>query len=117
MSEQEAEAQSFTLTLTPNTGKLRLSAQLSLAGNLATNWFSTCMKKNYEIAARLKDSCNPTINKKLRAGQGKDMDIIFEEFEQYCVGDRNGTYERYRFNKRDQNERETMMHMLHQYAL
>ena len=87
--------------------------------------------KNYETAARLKDPRNPTINKKLRTAtllncigsdaldvydafvfetqeQGKDIDVILQKFEQYCIGETNETYERYRFNKRDQNEHETI---------
>ena len=46
---------------------LPLPAQLSLTGNLATNWkrFQRAWK-NCEIAARLKDPSNSTINKELR---------------------------------------------------
>ena len=62
MSDQEAEAQSSTPTLTPVAQipvNLPLPAQLSLTGNLTTNWkrFQRAWK-NYEIAARLKDPGN-----------------------------------------------------------
>ena len=40
--------------------------------------------------------------------QGKDIDIVLEKFEQYCIGETNETYERYRFNKCDQKEHETI---------
>ena len=35
--------------------------------------------------------------------QGKDIDIM-GKFEQYCIGETNEIYERYRFNTHDQNE-------------
>ena len=135
MSDQEAEAQSATPSLTPVAQipvNLPLPAQLSLTGNLATNWkrFQRAWK-NYEIAARLKDPSNSTLNKELRTAtlltcigsdaldvydafvfetpeQGKDIDIVLEKFEQYCIGETNETYERYRFNKCDQKEHETI---------
>ena len=40
--------------------------------------------------------------------QMKDMDIIFQKFEKYYVGETNETYERYCFNKRDQNQNESV---------
>ena len=84
-----------------------------------------------EIAARLKDTSNTTLDKELRTAtlltcigsdaldvydafvfetpdQGKDIDIVLEIFEQYCIGEKNETYERYRFNKCDQKEHETI---------
>ena len=48
--------------------------------------------------------------------QGKDINIILEKFEQYCIGEKNEIYERYRFNKRDQNEHETCVKSLHTLA-
>ena len=135
MSDQEAEAQSATPSLTPVAQipvNLPLPPQLSLTGNLATNWkrFQRAWK-NYEIAARLKDPSNSTLNKELRTAtlltcigsdaldvydafvfetpeQGKDIDIVLEKFEQYCIGETNETYERYRFNKCDQKQHETI---------
>ena len=108
---------------------LPLPAQLSLTGNLSTNWkrFQRAWK-NCEIAARLKDPSNSTINKELRTEtlltcigsdvydafvfetpeQGKVIDIVLEKFEQYCIGETNQTYKRYRFNKCHQNEHETI---------
>ena len=134
MSDQEAEAQSSTPTLTPVAQipvNLPLPAQLSLTGNLATNWkrFQRAWK-NYEIAARLKDLNNSMLNKESRTAtlltcigsdaldvydacvfetpeQSKDIDIVSEKFEQYCIGETNETYESMRQS----------MHMLHYYAL
>ena len=84
MSDQEAEAQSSTPTLTPVAQipvNFPLPAQLSLTGNLATNWkrFQRAWK-NFEIAARLKDPSNSTLNKELRTATlltciGSDMHI------------------------------------------
>ena len=79
----------------------------------------------------MKDPSNSQVNKELRTAtlltcigsdaldvydgfefaspkQMKDIDIIFQKFEKYCVGETNETYERYCFNKRDQNQNESV---------
>lgn len=40
--------------------------------------------------------------------QMKDIDIILQKFEQYCIGETNMTYECYCFNKRDQKQSESV---------
>ena len=37
-----------------------------------------------------------------------EFDIIFQKFEKYCVGKTNEIYERYCFNKRNQNQNESV---------
>ena len=107
-----------------------LPSKLELTGNLATNWkkFHRAWN-NYEIAARLKDPDNPHDNKSLRTAtlltcigsdaldvydglvfenedQKKDIDIVLQKLHNYCIGETNEIYERYRFNKRDQEPNE-----------
>ena len=38
----------------------------------------------------------------------KDIDVVVKKLEKYCIGETNETYERYRFNKRDQASNETV---------
>ena len=40
--------------------------------------------------------------------QAKDIDVILTKFEQYCIGERNEMFECYSFNKRDQNQNESI---------
>ncbi|CAB3981462.1 Hypothetical predicted protein [Paramuricea clavata] len=100
--------------------------------NLATNWglFKRAWN-NCEIAARLKDTSHPEANKELRTAtlltcigsdaldvhdgfdfvspeQVKDIDVILQKFENTFIGETNETYERYRLNKRDQNQHESV---------
>ena len=37
----------------------------------------------------------------------KDIDVVVNKLEKYCIGETNETYERYCFNKRDQQSNET----------
>lgn len=109
---------------------LPMPSQLSMSGNLATNWKRFYRAwNNYEIAARLKDPSNPGTNKELRTAtlltcigadaldvfdgldfetdaQKKDIDVVLKKLEKYCIGETNETYERYRFNKREQEPNE-----------
>ena len=109
-----------------------LPAKLEVTGNLATNWKVFIRAwKNYEIAARLKDPSKPNENKLLRTAtfltclesdaldiyegfkfdndmDKDDIDIVITMFEEYCVGQRNETFERYNFNMRVQQEGETV---------
>ena len=109
-----------------------MPSKLELTGDLATNWkkFHRAWN-NYEIAARLNDPENPTVNKSLRTatlltciGSGaldvyeglefdndddkKDIDIVLQKLQRYCIGETNEIYERYRFNKRDQEPNESL---------
>ena len=109
-----------------------LPSKLELSGNLATNWkkFHRAWN-NYEIAARLKDPEHPDVNKSLRTAtlltcigsdaldvydglvfeseeQKKDIDVVLQQLQHYCIGETNEIYERYKFNKRDQELNESV---------
>ena len=110
-----------------------LPEKLDLSGgNLPIKWqrFSRAWS-NYEIAAQLKDLENPDRNKERRTAtlltcigpdaldvidamefenddQRKDPEVILTRMEKYCIGDGNETYERYVFNRRDQETNETI---------
>ena len=100
-------------------------------GNLPVKWqrFSRAWS-NYEIAAQLKDPENPGRNKERRVAtlhtcigsdaldvidamefenedQRKDPEVILEKMKVYCIGECNETYERYVFNRRDQESNES----------
>ena len=101
---------------------LPLPAQLSLTGNLATNWkrFQRALK-NYEIAARLKgpsNSCELQRFSPVLAWmhwmfttplflklQSRDIDIVLEKF---ALARKMKRMNCYRFNKCDQKEHETI---------
>ena len=109
-----------------------LPSKLELTGNLATNWKKFHRDwNNYEIAARLKDPEHPAVNKSLRTAtlltcigsdaldvyeglefetedDKKDIDIVLQKLQRYCIGETNEIYERYRFNKRDQEPNESL---------
>ena len=117
---QEAVAQPNLIQIAIN---ILLPSKLELTGDLATNWkkFHHAWN-NYEIAARLKDSGNPTVNKSLRTAtlltcigsdalhvyeglefanedDKKDIDVVLQKLQRYCIEETNEIYERYRFNK------------------
>ena len=99
---------------------------------MATNWKKFHLDwNNYEIAACLKDSENPAVNKSLRTAtlltcigsdaldvyeglefetedDKKDIDIVLQKLQHYRIGETNEIYERYRFNKRDQEPNESL---------
>ena len=101
-------------------------------GNLPVKWERFCRAwSNYEIAAELKDSENLGRNKERWAAtlltcigsdaldvtaamefenedQRKDPDVILVKMKEYCIGERNETYERYVFNRRDQESNESV---------
>ena len=109
-----------------------LPSKLEVAGNLAKNWKIFIRAwRNYEIAARLKDPIKPDENKILRTatfltcldsdaldiydgfkfesdGDKDDIDKVITKFEEYCIGQRNETFERYNFNMRAQQDGETV---------
>lgn len=126
---QEAFTQPNLLQIPIN---IPLPTKLELTGDLATNWkkFHRAWK-NYEIAARLKDPENPAANKSLRTAtlltcigsdalnvykdlefenedDKNDIDIVLQKLQRYCIGKTNEMYERYRFNKRDQEPNESL---------
>ena len=97
---------------------------------MATNWkkFHRAWN-NYEIAACLKE--NSTVNKSLRTAtlltcigldaldvyerlefanedDKKDIDSVLQKLQRYCVGETNEIYERYQFNKRDKEPKESL---------
>ena len=37
----------------------------------------------------------------------KDIDVVLQKLQRYCIGDTNEIYDRYRFNKRDQEPNES----------
>ena len=109
-----------------------LPAKLEGTGNLAINWKVLIRAwKNYEIAARLKDPSKAIENKLLCTAtfvtclesdaldiyvgykfdnemDNDDIDIVITKFEEYCVGQRNETLERFNFNMRVQQEGKTV---------
>ena len=116
MSDHKGEIESSTPSMSQAIQvpvNLPLPSQLSMAGNLSTYWKRfKCAWNNYEIAARLKDPSNRQANKELRTAtlltcigsdaldvydgfefaspeQMKDIDIIFQKFEKYCIGETN----------------------------
>ncbi len=44
--------------------------------------------------------------------QRNNIHIVMEKLEEYCAGETNEIYERYRFNKRDQEINKTVEHYL-----
>ena len=137
MAENDSQQSPSTLThqqpaIMAMPTNIPLPAKLEVTGNLATNWKVFIRAwKNYEIAARLKDPSKPNENKLLRTAtfltclesdaldiyeglkfdndmDKDDIDIVITKFEEYCVGQRNETFERYNFNMRVQQEGETV---------
>ena len=95
--------------------------KLEMRGNLANNWKR--FKRvwcNYEIASRLIKQGNEERTATLLTCLGPDAlemvdglsfasdeertnpDIVIQKLETFCIGETNETYERYQFNKRDQ---------------
>ncbi|XP_064613329.1 uncharacterized protein K02A2.6-like [Liolophura sinensis] len=104
-----------------------LPTKLDLKGNLATNWKKfRRMWDNYEIATRLCDLESKYRTATLLTCIGvdaldildgltftqeedkQDIDIVLQKFETFCVGETNETYERYCFNRRDQETSEAV---------
>ena len=128
MQVQEVVAQPNLVKIPIN---IPLPSKLELTGDLATNWKKFHHAWNYEIAARLKDPENPTVNKSLRTAtlltcigsdaldvyeglefenedDKKDIDIVLQKLQRYCIEETNEIYETYRFNKRDQEPNESL---------
>ena len=106
---------------------LPLRQPLQLRGNTAVTWkrFRQAWN-NYEIA-----SCSKTQDKEFRTAtlltcigqdaleiydglafdnddQRKDIDLVIQKLEEFCVGTTNEIYQRYVFNKRDQGVGESI---------
>lgn len=99
---------------------------LNLTGNLSLNWKKFKRRwDNYEIASKLKEQSKEVRTATLLTCIGtdavdiydglsftseeekRDIDIVLQKLEAFCVGETNETYERYCFNKRDQVPDET----------
>ena len=126
---QEAVAQPNLVQIPIN---IPLPSKLELTGNLAMNWKKFHRDwNNYKIAARLKDPENPAVNKLPRAAtrltcigsdaldgykglefknedDKKDIDIVLQKLQPYCIRETNEIYERNRFNKRDEEPNESL---------
>ena len=102
-------------------------SKLETKGNMASNWKRfRRMWSNYEIASRLvkqpKEERTATLLTCLGADaleivdglnfandeERKDIDVVLEKLEVFCVGETNEIYERYQFNKRDQESGESI---------
>ena len=108
----------------------RMNLRSLSGGNLPVKWQRFCRAwSNNEIAAQLKDPKNPGRNKERRAAllltftgsdaldvidamefenedQRRDSVVILEKMKEYCIEECNETYERYVFNRRDQESNE-----------
>lgn len=99
--------------------------KFDLIGNLAHDWkrFKS-MWENYEIASGLNDMGNEKRvatfltclgsdgieiydSLPLLEAEKSDMKAILEKFHTFCIGETNKTYERYKFNSRNQEPEET----------
>ena len=132
--DQSGQASSSTsVQFYPLHVNLPLPEKLEISsGTLVNNWrkFKRAWE-NYEVAAQLKDLKNPESNKERRAAtlltslgsdaldildglafddetQRKNPDAILARLEQYCIGEVNESFERYNFNKRDQEPHESI---------
>ncbi len=104
-----------------------LPPKLEMKGNLSANWKRfRRMWDNYEIAQRLRAQDNSLRTATLLSAIGTDaldiydglhfdreqdktnITIVLRKFEAFCVGTTNETYERYLFNKRDQESGESI---------
>ena len=102
-------------------------SKLNMKGNVATNWKKfKRVWENYEIAFGLKAKENEirtatfltcvgtealVIYDGLKFGNDADktkLEVVLQKFETFCIGETNETYERYKFNKRDQEQSETI---------
>ena len=108
-------------TPTPVLQNVPFPSRLETKGNLASNWKRfRRMWTNYEVASRLikqpKEERTATLltclspdTSEIADGlsfaseeERKDIDVVLEKLEAFCVGETNEIYERYQFNKRDQ---------------
>ena len=102
-------------------------SKLETQGNLASNWKRfRRVWSNYEVASRLvkqpKEERTATLLTCIGADaleivdglnfanedERKDIDVVLEKLEVFCVGKTNEISERYQFNKRDQESGESI---------
>ena len=102
-------------------------SKLETKGNMASNWKRfRRVWSSYEIASRLvkqlKEERMATLLTCLGADtlevvdgfnfandeERKDIDVVLEKLEVFCVGETNKIYERYQFNKKDQESGESI---------
>ena len=122
-SQSQNVGSSFPTFLQSN---MPVSGKLDLRGNLAVNWKKfRRIWENYEIATHLNKQDSSLRVATLPSCIGSDVLDIFdglsfdteadrqdinkvlEKLEAYCIGETNETYERYVFNKRDQQRGES----------
>ena len=121
-SEQPNTVQSTSSAITGSEGAietlpclptgLKLPQPLNTKGNLATNWkrFKRAWD-NYAIVARItrfeKEFQTATFlsvigEEALEIYEGLELKEVLKKFEEFCIGETNDTYERFVFNRRDQ---------------
>ena len=122
-SQSQNTGSSFPTFLQSN---IPVQGKLDLRGNLAVNWKKfRRIWENYEIATHLNKQESSLRVATLLSCIGSDVLDIFdglsfdteadrqdinkvlEKLEAYCIGETNETYERYVFNKRDQQQGES----------
>ena len=122
-SQSQNAGSSFPTFLQSN---IPVPGKLDLRGNLAVNWKKfRRIWENYEIATHLNKQDSSLRVATLLSCIGSDVLDIFdglsfdteadrqdinkvlEKLEAYCIGETNETYERYVFNKRDQQQDES----------
>ena len=111
----------------PTSQNVPFPPKLEMRGNLANNWkrFKRVWCNN-EIASRLIKQGNEERTATLLKCLGPDTleivnglnfasdlertnpDIVIQKLETFCIGETNETYERYQFNKRDQELNESI---------
>ena len=101
--------------------------KFQVGGNMGVNWKKfRRVWDNYEIASRLKyqskEERTAHFITSLSAeaqeiydglqfdnpNESKDIDVVLQKFEAFCIGETNEIYERYVFNKRDQEQNENI---------
>lgn len=106
---------------------LKLPQPLKMEGNLATNWkrFKRTWQ-NYSVVARL-DNFEENFKAALflsvigeealemfdgmafsNEADKQVLSKVIEKFEEFCIGETNETYERFIFNRRNQEENESI---------
>ena len=122
-SQSQNAGSSFPTFLQSN---IPVPGKLDLRGNLAVNWKKfRRIWEIYEIATHLnKQDSSLRVATLLSSigsdvldifdglsfdteAEGQDINRVLEKLEAYCIGETNETYERYVFNKRDQQQGES----------
>ena len=120
-------SQATPATAPPMITNVPFPEKFQVTGNLSVQWKKfKRVWENYEIASRLKlqgkeertahflTSLSAEAQEIVEGLQfdsvedSKDIDIVLRKFESFCIGETNEIYERYVFNKRDQEPNETV---------